>query len=440
MPWTADDPPSVAKNWTADERRKCVAAANAVLKDGGSDQDAIFACIHAAGKGNNDKGAQAVAHEYKTFPALTTKVDAEQGIVESVVAVFGNLDLGNDVIHPGAFAKSIAERGLKVRVLDQHQTDSIMRVIGKPLAIREVGRSELPPELLAKCPEATGGLFTITQYLLDTPEGKGAFLRIKAGAIDEFSIGYDALDVDYSAATKDGRQVTARNLRTCRLWEYSPVIWGMNPATATVSAKAAEEDAVSKTTADQAKAADFATTFQGRMTAQALDEQHWQMRRALEDAIETCMMDEQMAPDAKLGLIATSIDQYKAAMLDWCTRALAAMSQAQAAGTSMEMMAASVGFATKAGARHSADDMRMLNAIHDHVVALGASSCPGTQKPAEGEGKSAPPAEGAALEDKANNGANGHSAEAGPGANPPTSNERAAALLELEQLDITLRR
>lgn len=50
MPWTTDNPPSVAKNWTDDEKGKCVAAANAVLSDGDDDEAAIFACINAAGK------------------------------------------------------------------------------------------------------------------------------------------------------------------------------------------------------------------------------------------------------------------------------------------------------------------------------------------------------------------------------------------------------
>lgn len=50
MPWTVENPPSCAKNWTDAEKKKCVAAGNATLRDGGSDQDAIFACIHAAGK------------------------------------------------------------------------------------------------------------------------------------------------------------------------------------------------------------------------------------------------------------------------------------------------------------------------------------------------------------------------------------------------------
>ena len=51
MPWSKDNPPSVAKNWTAEEQEKCIEAANAVLREGGSEQDAIRACIRNAGNG-----------------------------------------------------------------------------------------------------------------------------------------------------------------------------------------------------------------------------------------------------------------------------------------------------------------------------------------------------------------------------------------------------
>jgi phage head maturation protease len=176
--------------------------------------------------------------ERKTFQTINTKVDTDQGIVEHIVAVMGNVDFGGDVIHPGAFVKSISERGGKVKVLDHHNTDSIMRVIGKPIGLRELGRSELPPDLLMRYPEATGALMATTQYLMNTPEGKGSFERIKTGTVDEYSIGYDALDVDYSKAIVDGKAATVRNLRTIKLYEYSPVLWGMNPATSTLSAKA----------------------------------------------------------------------------------------------------------------------------------------------------------------------------------------------------------
>ncbi len=180
--------------------------------------------------------------ERKRFPAITTKVDDEQGIVEHIFAVFGNVDEGGDIIHPGAFTKTIVERGNKIRVLDQHQTDSVLRAVGKPLALREIGRDELPLSVIERFPDATGGVKAITQFLMDTPEGKGVFIRIKEGAIDEWSFGYDALDKDYSKITKDGKEITVRNIRTIKLYEYSPVLWGMNQATSTQSAKGKKPD------------------------------------------------------------------------------------------------------------------------------------------------------------------------------------------------------
>lgn len=176
--------------------------------------------------------------ERKTFPAFVTKVDDEQGIIEAFFAVFGNVDEGDDVVHPGAFTKTFTERGHKVKVLDNHQTDSIMRVIGKPLVLAEVGRDQLPPEILVKSPEVTGGAFAKIQMLMDTPEGQGAFSRLKSGAVDEWSFGYDTLDYDYNKVDRNGTEVTIRNLRTIKLYEISPVLWGMNPATTTTSAKA----------------------------------------------------------------------------------------------------------------------------------------------------------------------------------------------------------
>ena len=52
MPWTPDNPPSppVTDEWTDEEIEACVSAANAVLEDGGTEEEAIHACIRAAGK------------------------------------------------------------------------------------------------------------------------------------------------------------------------------------------------------------------------------------------------------------------------------------------------------------------------------------------------------------------------------------------------------
>ncbi len=175
--------------------------------------------------------------EHKIIPNFVLKADAAQGIVTHIFAVFGNVDLGRDVLHPGSFTKTINERGGKVKVLDQHNAKSVFSALGVPVEIREVGRGELPSELLDEFPEATGGVMARTQFLMDTPEGKGAFIRIKEGAIDEWSFAFDPLDVDFSKVEVDGEEVTVRNVRTVKLYEYGPVIFGMNEATTTVDAK-----------------------------------------------------------------------------------------------------------------------------------------------------------------------------------------------------------
>lgn len=214
---------------------------------------------------------QTAPTEHKVMTAFVTSVDEAQGIVTAIVNTFGVIDDGKDVVHPGAFTKTVTERAGRIRVLDNHNSHSIMNAIGKPISVREVTRAELPAEVLLKYPEAVGGLETTTQYLLDTPEGTGAFRRIVSGAVNEYSIGYDALDYDYGKARdRDGREVTVRNLRTIRLWEYSPVLWGMNPATTTTGAKNADgaEDETKEETMDEAAtlAAHPATTKSGAMT------------------------------------------------------------------------------------------------------------------------------------------------------------------------------
>lgn len=180
--------------------------------------------------------------EHKSVYGATKVLDVDQGIVEHYFAVMGNVDAHGDIIHPGAFTKTLLERKHRIRVLDSHDTGSVKSVIGVPIEIREVGRGELPAQLLEMYPEATGAVYAKTRFLLNTPEGAGAFIRIKEGAINEWSFGYDALDYDWQEikqADENGKESTRyiRNLRTVRLWEYSPVLWGANPATMTVDVK-----------------------------------------------------------------------------------------------------------------------------------------------------------------------------------------------------------
>lgn len=48
MPWSMSNPPPPAKNWSPAKKRRCIAAGNAALRSGKSEEDAIYACIGAA--------------------------------------------------------------------------------------------------------------------------------------------------------------------------------------------------------------------------------------------------------------------------------------------------------------------------------------------------------------------------------------------------------
>lgn len=195
------------------------------------------------GQPDETKTRQHKAQVIKTFPVEVINVDEAEGIVEAVVNVFGVVDDGLDEIIGGAFDKTLDEQFVKaarVRVLDSHNFRSARSVIGKPLEIRELSRAELKamaPQVLEKYPDATGGLYTKTQYALTTENASDIFKLIAGGFLGEYSIGFDITEHKFVKRDVDGVERTVRQIRQVRLWEYSPVVWGMNPATATVGVK-----------------------------------------------------------------------------------------------------------------------------------------------------------------------------------------------------------
>ena len=76
--------------------------------------------------------------EFKSVPTCfweVKKEDEDKGIVEHLISLFGVLDLGGDVCHPGAFTKTLQERAGQIRVLDMHRrastlADAVEAIIG----------------------------------------------------------------------------------------------------------------------------------------------------------------------------------------------------------------------------------------------------------------------------------------------------------------------
>jgi HK97 family phage prohead protease len=129
-------------------------------------------------------------------------------------SVFGNVDLGDDIVERGAFTKINTTKDGSVRILWQHDT---RQPIGK-----------------AKVKQDDIGLYTEGQLLLDTSKGREAYALLKSGIVDGMSIGYDVLP-DGSSMTSQGK----RMLKSLELWEVSLVTFGMNQLATVDSVKAA---------------------------------------------------------------------------------------------------------------------------------------------------------------------------------------------------------
>lgn len=135
------------------------------------------------------------------------KNEEEDGAFEGYASIFGNTDLGNDVVVEGAFAKSISRRGAKgVKMLYQHDAK-------QPIGVYDEIR------------EDDKGLRVKGRLALGTQRGREVYELMKMGAIDGLSIGYrvDAKGYDYDDKGK------RRYLKSVDLMEISAVTFPMNP-------------------------------------------------------------------------------------------------------------------------------------------------------------------------------------------------------------------
>jgi HK97 family phage prohead protease len=171
--------------------------------------------------------------QFKQLPYFAIKAadaDAKARVRRGIAAVFGNVDAGGDRIMPGAFAKTISEGSKRVKHLWNH--DFSTPPIASITELKEVGRDELPSEVIAYAPEATGGLLVAREYY-DTPLSDWVLKAIDAGDISEMSFGYDVLRHE---EIKEGDR-SIRELKELKLFDTSDVNWGMNAATVAAGAK-----------------------------------------------------------------------------------------------------------------------------------------------------------------------------------------------------------
>jgi HK97 family phage prohead protease len=157
---------------------------------------------------NHQEGSMDIDIKTEHFEtSCQLKAESEQeGTFIGYGSIFGNKDLGNDIVERGAFLKSINDRGARgVKMLWQHKTDAPIGVFNE---IREDGK----------------GLRVEGQLAMGTQGGREAYELMKMGALDGMSIGYKA-DPAKQVYDPKGKK---RHLKELDLMEISLVTFPMN--------------------------------------------------------------------------------------------------------------------------------------------------------------------------------------------------------------------
>lgn len=167
----------------------------------------------------------------KNFNGTLKDVDSVKRIVSGYYAVFGNKDSDNDMIMPGAFKKTISERGhdgtKQIMHLLQHDS---WKALGKPKILREDQK----------------GLYFETE-IINTSYGSDTLKLYEGGVYNEHSIGYRVV----KSETDKLNNQNYKKLIELFLWEGSTVTWGANSLTSFDGFKSLDKKTIYKEIQDR---------------------------------------------------------------------------------------------------------------------------------------------------------------------------------------------
>ena len=162
---------------------------------------------------NDDESQEGILEFEAELKAYSS--DEDKGEFTGYASVFGNVDLGGDIVERGAFQKSLRRKGYrKVKMLYQHDTK-------QPIGVFDMIK------------EDDNGLFVKGRLAMQTQKGREVYELMKMGAIDGLSVGYRVDAKGYSYDDKKRK----RKLKEVDLMEISAVTFPMNPKANLVSVK-----------------------------------------------------------------------------------------------------------------------------------------------------------------------------------------------------------
>jgi len=255
---------------------------------------------------------------------------SEQGTFEGLLSPYGNVDAGGDIIEPGAFTKTLQDRGNTRPLMWEHR--------------EPIGELALD--------DRSDGLWVRGTLLMDLPEAKKAYLLLKARIAKGLSIGFKAIKAPIEGGI--------RHLKEIKLFEGSIVMFPMNELAQVISVKAAGAAGEDK--------ADFNTELARLQTLEAFV----QMPSALWAALRSVVWAD-LSREEKIAATATVLEQFTEGFTAFFPVYLDALEESHGP---METWSREL-LETKAGAKFSAATQKSMIAAcekiqagHDDMLAL----------------------------------------------------------------------
>lgn len=214
------------------------------------------------------------------LPFEVKDVTAE-GKFSGMASVYGEVDLGGDVVERGAFAKTITENPT-IPVLWQHKSDEV------------IGSGTLSNK--------RDGLAIEGTLDMEDPTAQKAYRKLKLGLMKGLSIGFNSV----SDEIKNG----VRHLKEVKLWECSIVTFPMLPSAQVTSLKQmimSHKD-------------DFNTELAAAQTWA----KRYQMISALDNSLYSIIWGDGTSEE-KVAAAQESIDQFSGAFIEFLPQYLALM-------------------------------------------------------------------------------------------------------------------